>query len=91
MTTPHEWAALLERAVVYAKYLAEERAIDPLQDPNNNWGMMLEVDRAKEIAASDAAVLRTLAAAFQSAVAISQHGTETRDMTQLILTLPESL
>ncbi|MHB1310595.1 MAG: hypothetical protein ACYC3L_01165 [Gemmatimonadaceae bacterium] len=44
-------------------------------------------DRSRAILA-DAALLRALATALRNGVAISQHGTDTRTLTQFVLTLP---
>lgn len=86
MTAP--FAELLERAEVYAKYLAEVRVADLLYDSTNNWGTTQEIETAKRIAAADAARLRTLATAMREAKPYD-FDTQHRD-DQFILTLPEA-
>ena len=67
MTTPHDWADVLERAKTYAKYVSRERIVDLAQDQITRWGTLRDAENLRAAAIADAAALRTLAAAMRGA------------------------
>ena len=90
--TPHEWGEMLERA---AKTFTEDaRAIDgKLSDPNRDWYgeplvRLSEQDRRDDFL-SDAAALRTLAAAMEAAKPVAK-SLRSKGPLLLLLTLPEA-
>lgn len=73
----HDWAEAVERAAEHVHYVAGQRFMQGFSSET--------LAKLK----ADAARLRTLATALREATELSQHGTDTRSLTQLILTIPE--
>ena len=81
MTTPHEWADVLERAADEVRTGLREGVCDGCDHPT--------CKRDREEADTISAALRTLATAFQAAKPVAK-SLRTKGKLLLLLTLPES-